>query len=365
MPPARAIPPHRESSRVDTLTHALSGALLARATGCGVPRPGALPPGPRIAAGFLAAAFPDCDFALRLIDTLTYLNWHQGLTHSLLLAPAWAWVLAHLFSRATRRRYAPAAFFGVAVLGIAVHIAGDLLTAYGTMLFAPLTTQRFAFPWIFVIDPYFTGIIAIGLAATLLRPANRSIAAVALLALASYTALLGTLHYRALGVGAAYAAARGLVGAEMHALAQPLTPFNRKIIVRHQDSYHEAMVNLWRRRPVPPLDPDAGTLRRIAAGYRPLTAAKWTLHSRFGETPSRAALAREAWNQEVFAGFRHFAVFPALDGIDVAEGRVCVWFVDLRFVLPDLPPSFRYGVCRSGSPEGWQLVQSRGFFWID
>ncbi|HET9664036.1 MAG TPA: metal-dependent hydrolase, partial [Burkholderiales bacterium] len=84
---------------MDTLTHALSGALLARATAPGAARPGALTPKARMAAGFAAAAFPDCDFALRLVDTLTYLNWHQGITHSLVLMPAWSWALAHLFSR--------------------------------------------------------------------------------------------------------------------------------------------------------------------------------------------------------------------------------------------------------------------------
>ncbi|MGH8728304.1 MAG: metal-dependent hydrolase, partial [Burkholderiales bacterium] len=53
---------------MDTLTHALSGALLARATASATQAH--LAPGPRMAAGFFAAAFPDCDFALRLIDTL-------------------------------------------------------------------------------------------------------------------------------------------------------------------------------------------------------------------------------------------------------------------------------------------------------
>ncbi|MBI4203977.1 MAG: metal-dependent hydrolase [Betaproteobacteria bacterium] len=350
---------------MDALTHALSGALLARATAPSKPHPGELTPNARMAAGFTAAAFPDCDFALRLVDTLTYLDWHQGITHSLVLIPAWAWLLAHLFSWVTRRRYRWRAFFGAAFLGIAIHIAGDALTAYGTMLFAPLSTQRFSLPLAFVIDPYFTGIIAGGLAAVMFRPQGRQPAVIALIVLAGYAGFQGALHHRAIGVGTAYAATHGLAGAEIHALAQPLTPFNRKIIVSHADGYHEARVNLWRIRPPPPPAPQAGALRKIAAGYQPVSTADWKRHSRFGETLSHAPLAREAWNQEAFAGFRRFAVFPAFDHIEVSGSRVCVWFVDLRFTLPALPPSFRYGVCRNGPPDGWRLAQMRGTFWID
>src|SRR5687768_3729815 len=66
---------------MDTLTHALSGALLARATAPeeqhqpGVP---ALTLRARMIAGFLAAAFPDSDFVLRVFDTLTYVTLHRG-----------------------------------------------------------------------------------------------------------------------------------------------------------------------------------------------------------------------------------------------------------------------------------------------
>lgn len=349
---------------MDTLTHALSGALLARATVPSKPYPGELAPKVRIAAGFAAAAFPDCDFALRLIDTLSYLNWHQSVTHSLLLMPAWAWMLAHLFSWITRRRYSWRAFFGVAALGIAIHVAGDVLTAYGTMLFAPVSTQRYSFPLMFVIDPYFAAILAGGLAGVMLRPQRCYPAVIALIVSASYVIFQGALHYRAIGVGEAYAATHRLGGAAIHAFAQPLTPFNRKIIVSNGRGYYEAQVNLWRTRPLPPPAPHDGMLRSIAAGYQPVAAAEWRRHSLFGETPSHAALAREAWNQEAFAGFRRFAVFPALDHIEIVGNRVCVWFVDLRFVLPALSPSFRYGVCRTPSTD-WHVEQMHGSFWID
>lgn len=315
--------------------------------------------------GFLAAAFPDCDFALRLIDTLTYLNWHQGVTHSVVLLPVWALLLAYLFSRFTRRRYRWQAFFGTALLGIGIHIAGDLFTAYGSMLLAPLSTRRFSLPVTFVIDPFFSAIVAGGMAAVMLRSERRHLAVIALIMLGCYVGFQGTLHYRAINLGEAYARTHGLAGAEIHALPQPLTPFNWKIIVSHNDGYHEALVNLWRTRSPEPPGPETGMLRKIAAGYQPVSAAAWKRRGRFGETPSQTALAREAWDQEVFADFRRFAMFPALDRIELTGNRVCVWFFDLRFTLPALPPSFRYGLCRTGPTDSWRLARMHGSFWID
>ncbi len=79
---------------MDTLTHALSGALLARATAPAAPRPDQLTTNGRMAIGFVAAAFPDSDFIARWIDPLTYLTTHRGITHSILLLPLWALALA-------------------------------------------------------------------------------------------------------------------------------------------------------------------------------------------------------------------------------------------------------------------------------
>lgn len=350
---------------MDTLTHALSGALLARATSPAQRSPHDLTLRARMAVGFLAAAFPDSDFVLRLIDTLTYLTWHQGITHSVVLLPMWALMLAHLLSWLTRRRYPWQAFFGTAVLGIAVHIAGDVFTAYGTLLLAPLSDQRFSWPFTFVIDPYFSVIVAGGLAAAMFWPERRRLAAIALTLLAGYVSFQGVLHSRAVKVGEVYAATHGLTGATVHALPQPLTPFNWKIIVSHNDVHHQALVNLWRtRRPIPP-GPEAGILQKIATGYQPVAAATWKHYGRFGTTPSQAALTREAWGQEVFADFRRFAMFPALDHVESTGNRICVWFFDLRFTVASLPPSFRYGLCRANPTDSWRLERTRGSFWLD
>ena len=77
---------------MDTLTHALSGALLARATSPKDAPPRSLPR--RIAAGFFSAAFPDSDIVVSLIGPVAYLENHRGVTHSVLLLPLWAFLIA-------------------------------------------------------------------------------------------------------------------------------------------------------------------------------------------------------------------------------------------------------------------------------
>ena len=75
---------------MDTLTHALSGALLARATAPRGQSANTLPLGRRMAVGFVAAAFPDIDVVVSYLSPLAYLHYHRGPTHSLILLPLWA-----------------------------------------------------------------------------------------------------------------------------------------------------------------------------------------------------------------------------------------------------------------------------------
>jgi inner membrane protein len=109
---------------MDTFTHALSGALLARTSGASDPGPGQLPTGVPILVGFLAAAAPDLDCVLNLSDPLVCLNWHRGYTHSLLLLPLWAALLALLFRWLWHGRWPWRAFFWMCAASLAIHIAG-------------------------------------------------------------------------------------------------------------------------------------------------------------------------------------------------------------------------------------------------
>lgn len=337
---------------MDPLTHALSGALLARC----IERPGQrLPARSRILAFAIGAAFPDVDYVLFLFDPLDFLNLHRGATHSLILLPLWAWLLAVCLARILGGSWRQ--FFWPCALGILAHIAGDVITIYGTKLLFPLSDQPFALGWSFDVNPYIAFLTAVGFLVTLAwRP--RLAASATLAAIAAFLILLFTLREQALAVARDYARASGLERATVYAVPQPLSPFHWSLIVAGERGYRVAYLDLIAGQPAA-LRPDASPLRRMAASYRPRGALQWVEHPRFGEAPSLVAL--EAWEHPQLAPFRHFAELPALYRIDRDDGALCVWFTDLRHALPGLAPSFRHGLCRSAPEADWRPYRLRYF----
>src|SRR5882672_6655117 len=172
---------------MDTLTHALSGALLARATVRKDAPPRSIPR--RIAAGFFACAAPDLDFVFGFFGPATYVLNHRGITHSLVLLPVWAlavsWFLAKLLREPDGKdgKAGWRALYGVSAQGIGLHIAGDLITSYGTMIFAPFSDWRAALGTTFIIDLWFSGIIVAGLIFSIIFRKQRGPAVAALLVL--------------------------------------------------------------------------------------------------------------------------------------------------------------------------------------
>jgi len=344
---------------MDTLTHALSGALLARAT---APQPAdekTLPLRRRLFIGFLAAAVPDLDFIMGLFGPVVYLYQHRGVTHSLILLPVWAFLLAHLCALAWRRDRPWHAYFGVIAMGLGIHIAGDWITSFGTMMFAPLSDARLGIGTTFIIDLWFTGIILAGLAASALWRVTPVPAIAGLAALCGYIAFQGVLQQRAIEWGEAYARASGLKPAEVTAQPRAVSPYNWMVVVRSGEALRYSFVNLVRREPLRPA-PDAGFIARLDAAYLPLAQAQWVHGSHFGASDAERAIAREAWSQPQFEFFRWFAEYPVLYRVEKGNPLTCAWFQDLRFFTPgrDTWP-FRYGMCREGGGP-WQLFQLDG-----
>lgn len=315
----------------------------------------------RLALGAIAAAFPDVDFAGFLLDPLVFLAaWHQGPTHSLVLLPLWAAALAGAFAALKNRTPDFIEAVLVCALGLASHIASDAITAYGTAVFYPLSTWRMALGTTFVIDPLFSLIVLAGLL-TAIRSARRSLAAISLAVLCGYVAAQLLLQRQAIEIGSAAARAQGLALTELVALAQPLSPFNWKLIGSSGEHHYEAYLNVAGH---PPLLP-AGLpwLGRVAAAYRPLSKLTWRQRHRYGERPELQALARERWDDPRLEPYRRFAAYPAVSRIEDDARDTCVWFTDLRYDLPALPDTFRYGFCRADPAQPWQLYRLR--YWSE
>lgn len=107
--------------------------------------------------GAIAGTIPDLDvLANYLTDTVTAIEWHRGLSHSIffsvLFAPIFGWLIYKL------ERNGPAKWRDWSWLmfwGLFTHPILDAFTTWGTQLFWPFNL-RLAFQSIFVIDPLYT-----------------------------------------------------------------------------------------------------------------------------------------------------------------------------------------------------------------
>ncbi len=313
---------------MDPITHTLTGILVAE-TGFRQ----RMGPVATVALA-VAAEAPDVDYALRFWDpTQTlYLAHHRGLTHSLIVAPVLAALVASVCLPLSRdRRFAP--LFGVSLLGVLLHIAGDVVTPFGTMLLAPITWRRFALDWLFIIDPYFSGMLiaALALAWAWRRHPRRNllVARVGLAAVITYIGLTGVLHVVALGRVERMAAERGWAATGAAAFPRPGSPL------------------LWN-----------GVVATPEASYQVLFSLRDVVMREAGRYPAVAldGALRAAEETPIVDFFRWFARFPVVEVQNGRDGAV-VEMYDLRFQYPWRRTPFRIRVHLDGNgrvlKSGW------------
>jgi len=327
--------------------------LLARATAPKNAPPRSIPR--RVAAGFFACAAPDLDFVIGFVGPVEYLLSHRGVTHSLILLPLWAFLLAWLLAKILREPGGWRALYGVTALALLVHIIGDLITSFGTMIFEPFSDWRAALGTTFIIDLWFSGVILAGLIASAIFYRSRLPAIAASVVLAGYVGFQYVQKQNALELGLNYANSMAIRDARVTAHPRPVSPFNWTVFVSDDEAHRFAHVNLVRKAPRR-FTPGEGFVAKIDSPYMPVEQAIWVTRRRYGHASDNGGdreLIREAWNSEALAFFRWFAEVPAFDG--VSEGSTCIWFADLRFLTPGrewLP--FRYGACRDQPGAPWR-----------
>ncbi len=166
---------------MDTITHGIAGALVGKAFFAGSGSADVATSSPeskyagynhragRVAiwATTLGGIFPDCDSLMGLFDAngMAVISTHRGVTHSFLIMPLWALGLAALTRWICDRRKIScpslAALTGIYAAGIALHIFLDLITSFGTMIWAPLSATRVSWDLVFIIDFVLTGIVLV------------------------------------------------------------------------------------------------------------------------------------------------------------------------------------------------------------
>ena len=112
--------------------------------------------------GALAGMAPDLDVLIwSREDPLLFLEYHRQFTHSLLFIPFGALICALFFCYVVNSKWVKFKLTFIQIylfsfLGYATHGLLDACTSYGTQLFWPFSTERFAWNTVSIIDPLFT-----------------------------------------------------------------------------------------------------------------------------------------------------------------------------------------------------------------
>src|SRR6266581_3760616 len=155
---------------MDTITHGIAGALIGKAVFRGEDMFASHPMNRgRIVTWslMLGAIFPDFDVVRDIFshDKLLVITWHRSVTHSLVMLPLWALLLAGITRAfASRRKWEAPSFLalaGIYAVAILSHILLDLVTSFGTMIWSPLEWSRPAWDLIFIVDFTLTAILLV------------------------------------------------------------------------------------------------------------------------------------------------------------------------------------------------------------
>jgi inner membrane protein len=317
---------------MDPITHGISGAALARAF------PKKPLPWTQVWLLIGMAMAPDLDYVLHWFSDELYLEYHRGITHSLLMLPLWTWLVVSLLPK--RRERNPILPWLIAA-AIGMHILLDVITSFGTMILAPLSDWRATLDLVFIVDPIFTGLMLLPL---LLMPfakrLARPLAAVSLALMFAYIGLCAINHHRAMAL-----VARAWPEAPVKAaLPLPFSPFHWQLIAAWPDHDEDAAVDL--------LPAFSGTMSWFPAPLtgpyahylHPAARLQWRQMEAMTEANAPDSVPGMAF-------YRWFARFPVV----LHEGPERREFGDLRFGagMPDAPPTFSLRLDLKPKPKAW------------
>lgn len=339
---------------MDTFTHALLGASLAHACQPSRQSDQYLKLSHRVTLGAMAAAFPDIDYVTYLIDPLSFIShWHRAETHSFILLPLWAVLIAWSFTRITHQQTKLKEAIIICSLSLSSHIFSDLITSWGTQIFAPFSNARYALGISFVIDPYFSTIIVLGLIIGWWRH-TATATRTALFFLLMYMTFQLTLKMEAANIAKQQVEINQWKNTSVYTMPQPFSPFHWKLIISSGEQHYLSYLSLYQRQHLPFLP---HPVAKIVSHYQSSNKLHWQTFNRYGHSSDNTFI-KSAWQQPVFQRYREFARFPAYYRHSLTADEQCSWFLDLRYTLPELKPSFIYGACQNlTSPSQWLVKQ--------
>ena len=140
-----------------TLGAAVGEAVLGRKVGYKAPVWGAL-----------IGTLPDLDVLIPFADPIKNFTYHRSFSHSLftlsLLTPLFVWLILKLHPNSKNHK---SAWLWLVWLCFMTHILLDCLTVYGTQIFWPFWSYPVGFGSIFIIDPFYTVPLLLGVISAL------------------------------------------------------------------------------------------------------------------------------------------------------------------------------------------------------
>jgi len=289
---------------MDNLTHSLTGALAAKIIDHSPLFSEDLEDQKRKTFWLLVlcANLPDVDVLASFMgDSIFSTQHHRGITHSLLFAPVLALFPAAAFYFLFKLKHFKA-IWALSLMGIALHIFFDVITPFGTQIFAPLSTTRYALDWMFIVDPFFTGILALTLVAQKINAQRRKLfvfTGSALVLLYLFVEMIN--HHLAHRRVREAISQQGITEARISALPQPLSIFRWKGLAQTDERLLQTFFSV-------PADADSLTFENHGNAQNGFVekamqteAAKWYM-----------AFSRHPWIQSTQNGDLHVVEFRDL-----------------------------------------------------
>jgi len=199
-----------------------------------------------MAWGILFGTLPDLDILVYpWLEPMERLSWHRGLSHSILLCIIASFFFGWLLSKLHRRKgvtFKQATWF--VFITWFTHVLIDCFTSYGTQIFEPFSSHRFALNNMSIIDISFTlpMLLAILLVFFFKKEskARTRIGRAAALWLCVYTAASFTLKYQADQYFQKQLSARGIKPTRMMSTPTISNIFLWRMVAETEGQYHIA-----------------------------------------------------------------------------------------------------------------------------
>ena len=205
--------------------------------------------------GAFAAALPDLDILLGNPKDPTH-TWiyHRGFTHALWFEIVFGMVLGFLVWKFYNWHWGSPkkplkTWMALFILALLSHPLLDVLTPYGTQLFAPFSRARFAINAMPIIDPVYTLILFLGLflAAFFRKNPNKKvfITSIALILSTFYLFFAFFLNEKAKSVAKHQLQSEGVQNYQIKSYPTIFQIFLRRVVVQTPDEIRIAFITLW------------------------------------------------------------------------------------------------------------------------